>query len=197
VDILTDAAACALEATEARTHVVAGDGADGINTQSDDHVPEAVHILDWPHLCRTIQAAIRALQPGKRAARRAWRTEQSEGLFPLRWEGERALALASLTCVHPASGDGPAAFEDAVRSLQTRRDWIGTDHAWRAQGSAVGSGLVERAVAMLIHARVKKRGMCWKRAMAPAVVAFRVQRINADWDAAASPPIVGGTRSVL
>jgi len=31
--------------------------------------------------------------------------------------------------------------------------------------------------------RLKKRGMWWKRANATTVVALRVQRINADWEA--------------
>jgi hypothetical protein len=33
---------------------------------------------------------------------------------------------------------------------------------------------------------MKKRGMRWKRANATAVVALRVQQINAEWDAAAA-----------
>lgn len=50
----------------------------------------------------------------------------------------------------------------------------------------MGCGLVERAVALVINARMKKRGMRWKRANATALVALRVQRINADWEAAAA-----------
>lgn len=54
--------------------------------------------------------------------------------------------------------------------------------------------MVERAVAVVINLRLNKRGMSWKRANATAVVALRVQRINAEWDAAAaSHPILGGT----
>lgn len=56
----------------------------------------------------------------------------------------------------------------------------------RRKGIPVGCGLVERAVALVINARMKKRGMRWKRANATALVALRVQRINADWEAAAA-----------
>ncbi|MGZ3625463.1 MAG: hypothetical protein ACXWPG_19910 [Ktedonobacteraceae bacterium] len=45
---------------------------------------------------------------------------------------------------------------------------------------------MERAVAVVINMRMKKRGMRWKRANATAVVALRVQRINAEWDDAAA-----------
>lgn len=185
VGSLTYAAAREMKATEARRQVVLGDGAAWIKTQSDEHFPDAVNILDWPHLCRTIQAAIRALQPGKRAVRRAWRKAQYDVLFPLLWEGEREAALAYLRSLRPTSADVPVAFANAVRYLHTQADWMGNYQQWCEQGYPVGSGLVERAVAVVINARMKKRGMRWKRANASSVVALRVQRINADWDAAA------------
>ncbi|HEU5374827.1 MAG TPA: hypothetical protein VFV38_05270 [Ktedonobacteraceae bacterium] len=172
VETLSYAAACELKAIEATQQVVLGDGAEWIKTQSGHHFPEAVKILDWPHLRRKIQAAVRALQPGKHPVRRAWRKEQYRVLFPLLWEGAREQALKHLSSLRPVSGEAPAAFEDAVRYLQTQQDWIGNYQAWREQGYPVGSGLVERAVAVVVNTRMKKRGMHWKR-------------INADWDAAA------------
>lgn len=183
--MLTYAAACELEATQAKQQVVLGDGADWIKTQAQEHFPDAVKILDWPHLWRKIQNAIRALQPGKRAARRRWRQEQYEVLLPLLWQGEREQALTPLRSLRPTSGEVPLALEEAIRYLQTQQDWLGNYEQWQEQGYPVGSGLVERAVAVVINARMKKRGMRWKRANATAVVALRVQRINADWEAAA------------
>ncbi|HEU5374110.1 MAG TPA: ISKra4 family transposase [Ktedonobacteraceae bacterium] len=179
---LSYAAACELEATEAGQQVVLGDGAEWIKTQSQHHFPQAVKILDWPHLCRKIQAAIRALQPGKRASWRAWRKEQYEMLFPLLWDGKRVQALAYLWSLRPASGEAPRAFDEAVNYLQTQADWMGNYQAWREQGYPVGSGLVERAVAVVINMRMKRRGMRWKRSNATSVVALRVQRINTDWE---------------
>jgi hypothetical protein len=183
---LTYAAACKLAATEAKQQVVLGDGADWIKTQADEHFPDAVKILDWPHLWRKVRDAIRALQPGKRAERRAWRQEQYEVLCPLLWEGQRQQALAHLRSLRPAQGEAPAAFEDAVQYLETQADWLGNYQTWKEQGYPVGSGLVERAVAVVINLRMKKRGMRWKRANATAVVALRVQQMNAEWDAAAA-----------
>jgi hypothetical protein len=87
--------------------------------------------------------------------------------------------------LRPTHAEIPLAFEDAVRNLYTQRDWMGDYHAWKEQGYPMGSGLVERAVAVVINLRMKKRGMRWKRANATAVVALRVERINAEWDAAA------------
>src|SRR5512146_272919 len=183
---LTYAAACELGATEARQQVVLGDGADWIKTQANEHFPDALKILDWPHLWRKVQAAVRAVQPGKHPTRRAWRKAQYEVLLPLLWEGERLGALTHLHHLRPSTGDVPPALEDAIRYLETQQDWLGNYAHWQEQGYPVGSGLVERAVALVINLRMKKRGMRWKRANATAVVALRVQRINADWEAAAA-----------
>ncbi len=182
---LTYAAACDLGATEARQQVVLADGAEWIKTQAAEHFPDAVKVLDWPHLWRKIRAAVRALAPGKRAARRAWRQEQYEVLLPWLWTGERSKALAHLQSLRPTTGEVPAALEEAIRYVETQKDWMGNYQQWQAQGYPVGSGLVERAVAVVINLRMKQRGMRWKRANATAVVALRVQRINAEWEAAA------------
>ena len=173
--------------------MVLGDGADWIKTQADAHFPDAVKILDWPHLWRKIRDAVRAVQPGQRPTRRTWRKEQYEVLLPLLWGGERFQALMHLQSLRPATGEVPPALEDAIRYLQTQQDWLGNYARWQEHGYPVGSGLVERAVAVVINVRMKKRGMRWKCANATAVVALRVQRINADWEAAAWHPIVGGT----
>ncbi len=183
---LTYAAACELGATEAKQQVVLADGASWIKTQACEHWPFAVKILDWPHLWRKIRDAVRALQPGKRAARRAWRKEQYEVLLPLLWEGEQEQALSYLQSLRPTRGEVPGAWEDAIRYVETQKDWMGNYEQWQTDGYPVGSGLVERAVAVVINRRMKKRGMRWKRGNATAVVALRVQRINADWEAAAA-----------
>ncbi len=185
VGALAYAAACDLGATEATQQVVRGDGADWINTPANEHFPDAVKVLDWPHLWRKVRAAVRAIQPGKRAARRAWRKEQSELLLPLLWEGEREHALAHVHSLCPTTGEVPPPLEEAIRYLETQQDWIGNYQQWQADGYPVGSGLVERAVAVVINMRMKKRGMRWKRANATAVVALRAERINAEWDSAA------------
>lgn len=139
-------------------------------------------MLGWAHLWRVIQGAIRAVCPGKSPARRAWRKQHYEVLRPLLWQGQVDEALAHLQASRPTAGQEPLKrLEDAISYLQTQRDWIGSYE----QLHPVGSGLVERAVAVVINLRMKKRGMRWKRANATAVVALRVQRLNAQWEAAA------------
>ncbi|HET8627921.1 MAG TPA: hypothetical protein VFL91_10905, partial [Thermomicrobiales bacterium] len=81
------------------------------------------------------------------------------------------------------AGTEPArAPEEAIASLEHQRGGLGDDAAWRAAGYPVGSGLVARAVAVVINRRMKRRGMRRKRANADAVVALRVREYNAAWD---------------
>ncbi len=63
---------------------------------------------------------------------------------------------------------------------------MGNYQLWQVTGYPVGSDLVERAVAVVINLRMKKRGMHWKRVNATSVVAVRVEHINAEWEDAAA-----------
>jgi hypothetical protein len=63
----------------------------------------------------------------------------------------------------------------ALTYLEHQRAWIGDDQQWRDLGYPVGSGLVERAVALIINQQMKRQGMRWRRANATAVVALRVR----------------------
>ena len=99
--------------------------------------------------------AVRAVQPGKRPARRAWRKAQYEVLLPLLWGGECALVLKYLQSLRQATGEVPPALEEAIRYLETQQDRLGNYEQWQAQGYPVGRGLVERAVAIVINLRMK------------------------------------------
>lgn len=65
---LTYAAVRALGAEETNEQVVVANGAEWIKTEAQLHVPEAVKILDWPHLWRKVYTGIRALHPGQSKA---------------------------------------------------------------------------------------------------------------------------------
>ena len=177
----------ALGAEEATKQMVVGDGADWIKTEADLHFPQAVKILDWPHLWRKIHAAIRAVRPGQSKPAREWRKGQYEQLTPLLWRGQVEAALTHLRALRPAAGQEPVdKLEEAITYVDKQRDWIGDYQQWQEAGYPVGSGLVERGVAVVINPRMKRRGMRWNRANATAVVALRVRLLNAAWEQAST-----------
>ena len=98
------------------------------------------------------------------------------------WQGCVDLALQGLR--HLRTGLETEALErlnEAITYLENQRDWIGSYEQWQQQGYPVGSGMIERAVSLVINRRMKKRGMRWCRPNATAVVALRTDLLNDDW----------------
>jgi Uncharacterised protein family (UPF0236) len=187
---LAGAAAVALEGYAAREQLVVGDGAQWIKTQADLHFPEAVGILDWAHVERVVHKAIRAACPGP--ANRAHRRALHQQIPAALWHGDLPVALAQLYALRPATPAEPVvALEETLRYLEGQRGWLGNYAAWQEAGYPIGSGCIERAVAVVINWRMKKRGMRWCRPNADALVALRVRELNAAWEAAdPSTPLV-------
>lgn len=181
VGMLAYAAAVALGGDAAREQVVLGDGAAWIRTQADLHFPAAVGILDWAHVSRAPHKAIRAARPGQ--AHRALRRALHRTLPDTLWHGDVAATLGALRALRPEPPAQPIPLlEQTVRYLEGQQAWLGDYAAWQAHGYPVGSGLIERAVALVINWRMKGRGMRWCRHNASAVVALRVRELNARWD---------------
>jgi hypothetical protein len=102
----------------------------------------------------------------------------------LLWQGNVDAALAALRALRapdPAA-DPVARLEDAIAYLRSQRAWLGNYGAWQAAGYPVGSGVIERAIALVINRRMKRQGMRWCRLNATSIVALRVRAINADWE---------------
>ncbi len=72
-------------------------------------------------------------------------------------------------------------IQKAITYLENQRPWIGSYEHWRKLGYPVGSGMIERAVALVINRRMKKRGMRWCRPNATAIVALQTDLLNDDW----------------
>jgi hypothetical protein len=187
VGALAWSAAVGLGGHEAAEQGVLGDGAEWIKTQAALHFPDALGILDWAHVARALHQAIRAARPGR--AHRALRREVHRTLPDLLWHGDLDATLDALTALRPAAAAAAAApiesaavLEDAIAYLRGQRAWLGNYATWQAAGYPVGSGLIERAVALVINRRMKRQGMRWCRHNASSLVALRVRQLNADWD---------------
>lgn len=179
--LLAKAAAKSLGEEPSRPSVVIADGANWIKKQQARHFPQATCILDWAHLWREVSAAIVAAARAKSLSQK----ERDYQLYLHRswlWKGgvDQAIAgLATLAKNLPAEALKP--LKEAIRYLENQRRWIGSYEDWRKQGYPVGSGLIERAVSLVINRRMKKRGMRWKRVNGTAIVALRTDLLNEDW----------------
>ncbi len=176
-----EAAAKTLSQDASRPVVVVADGANWIKTEQARHFPQATCILDWAHLWREVSHAIRVAARAKSLSpqdRDALLSRHQSWL----WYGNVDQAVQGLrtlaTGLPPESRD---VLQKAITYLVNQRPWIGSYENWRKQGYPVGSGMIERAVAIVINRRMKKQGMRWKRPNATAMVALRADLLNEDW----------------
>jgi hypothetical protein len=183
---LVGAAACTLGGEHAPRQTVVADGAGWIKTQAQAQFPDATTILDWPHLARAVHKAIRAARPGAR--HREVRRAAHQAIPALLWDGDVDAAIAALQALPEPGAEPAASFAETLGYLDGQRDWMGDYGAWQAAGESIGSGLIERAVALVINWRMKRRGMRWRRTTATAVVALRVRCINDTWQARYAAP---------
>jgi hypothetical protein len=166
---------------QSQEQVVVADGAEWIKQQAQQHFPTATCILDWPHLWRCVVKAVRAVGSQQQHSC-SWVSQQSKRLRTWLWKGEvhKAHALLLRWQAEPA-GATIEALKKALTYLGTQQDWIGSYEQWKQDGYPIGSGIIERAVAVVINRRMKKRGMSWLRPNATAVVALRAAFLNEDW----------------
>jgi hypothetical protein len=158
----------------ARHVVVLADGAQWIKTQQARHFPQATCILDWAHLWREVRHAIGVAARAKPLSSRERDSQLSLHRSWL-WHGQVDQALQGL----PA--EAGETITKAMTYLENQRPWMSSYEHWRQLGYPVGSGMIERAVALVINRRMKKRGMRWCRPNATAVVALRTDLLNDDW----------------
>jgi hypothetical protein len=108
VGTLTYAAACELGATEANQQVVLGDGAEWIKTQAHEHFPDAVKVLDWPHLwrhpcallsARSIRANAPPNAPGAKSSMRCCFRGSGRVSANTHWHIFKACAPSQVKCL--------------------------------------------------------------------------------------------------
>jgi len=164
-----------------RPVVVVADGAAWIKKEQARHFPQATCILDWAHLWREVSHAIRV-------AARAKPLSQRQGDYQLYlhrswlWHGRVDQAVQGLRDLGTGLPAEPSkTIQKTITYLEHQRPWIGSYEHWRKRGYPVGSGMIERAVTLVINRRMKKRGMRWCRHNATAIVALRTALLNDDW----------------
>ncbi|GHO79681.1 hypothetical protein KSD_74520 [Ktedonobacter sp. SOSP1-85] len=177
--VLAEAAAREVGLDEANSVVVA-DGAQWIKQEAQQHFAQATHILDWFHLWRVVRKAICEMQREQHYSD-TWLRQQIAEIKSWLWQGEVEEAVKRLQSWQGQEKGEGKALEAALTYLDQQRDWMGSYEAWRQAGYPVGSGIIERAVALVINRRMKRRGMRWKRANATALVALRTAFLNTDW----------------
>lgn len=155
---------------------VLGDGAAWIWTLAAEHFPHATQIVDWFHASERVWDLGRALFGDETPATAAWVGGQLGRL-----ERGQAAALAQDWQALACAGAAAAVRDEQVTYFTNQAPRMAYDR-YRADGWAIGSGMVESACKHLIGTREKGPGMRWSDAGAQSVAAVRVLLFNHHWD---------------
>lgn len=165
----------------------------------DDHRPDAVRILDFPHAVEHLgkvadvvwgaSSAVGAAWLGQR--KREWCEQGPEPVLQaLRELGTPEAATPPER--EPLSTPAAAVRDEVLGYLEPRREQ--TRYAeFRGQGYPIGSGCVESANKLVVEARLKGSGMHWALDHINPLVALRTVVCNDRW-AAAWPPLASQLR---
>jgi len=163
------------------------DGAEWIQGFVDFHRPDAVRILDMPHVGEYVNKVAQAVYgEGTPQAQSWWQAQMQQ----LKEEGPAPL-LAELRGLCEAQPQG-SVLGDSLAYLQKRE---GQMHypTYQADGWPLGSGIVESANKLLVEDRLKGSGMHWAADHVNPLLGLRTIVFNDRWDEA-WPQIALGLR---
>jgi hypothetical protein len=164
---------------QAQRVILLGDGANWIRTLHQEHFYDATYVLDWFHLGRAVNDALR---PAKADLGADYIAAQRLTLRDLLWFGEVDLALDRLGKLRGKLKGGGArdAITDLMRFIRNQRDGIAYADL-DEQGIHVGSGPIEKAADLIINRRCELRGMSWYHDTADGICNLRAIRFNQRW----------------
>jgi hypothetical protein len=154
---------------------VLGDGAAWIWTLAEEHLPGAVHIVDWYHARERVWELGRALYGPETAATATWVERQLNRLAA----GEAATLAAAWQDL-PCRGEAAQVREAQVTYFTNQTSRMAYDQ-YRAAGWDIGSGMIESACKAVIGQREKGAGMRWSEPGAQAVTNVRLLLFNDAW----------------
>jgi len=152
------------------------DGAEWIQRFVDFHRPDAIRILDMPHVGEHVNQVAQAVYgEGTAEAQGWWHTQmrqlKEEGPAPMLGELRR-LCEAQPEC---------SLLSDNLAYLQKREGQM-LYPAYQADGWPLGSGSAESANKLLVEDRLKGSGMHWADEHVNPLLALRNTVFNDRWD---------------
>lgn len=151
------------------------DGAEWVQGFIDQHRPDAVRILDFPHAAQRLAPIAQAVWGAASAAATAWVAERTK---QLKEQGPTEL-LVEIEALRQAYPEAEGLAEHAGY-LQKRAGQMQYP-TYRAQGLPIGSGPVESANKLVVEARLKGAGMHWERSHVDPLLALRNAVCNDRW----------------
>lgn len=165
---------------QAEQVVVIGDGAHWIWRLADEHLPDAIQILDWYHASAYIWNAAHAIYGETSDIGTHWAQRRLDQL----WEGKLDQLL-----IHLQRHAQRKAVKEAISYFQNNRSRMDYPR-YRALGLQIGSGTIESGCKHVIAHRLRQAGMRWTEEGALAIAKLRARLKSNRWDETAKliPP---------
>ena len=157
----------------AARRVVLGDGATWIWNLADEHVPDAVQIVDRFHAKQHLSDVAKSIYGAGSDLGRQWARERHDELDA----GDIDAVLDALR-VHAPNDDEARQCVDYVDGNRARMRYA----AFRAAGLCTSTGVVEAGCKTVIGVRCKRAGMHWTVAGADAIIALRCCKLSGRFE---------------
>lgn len=148
----------------------------------DYHCPDAVRVLDLPHVVEHLSQAAQTCFGSGTAQTSEWLVQQRQTLLG----GDPQTVVAAVMALPVGGATDPIAAaqvrDQVVAYLQPRLAQM-TYATFLAQGFPIASGVVESANKLVVEARLKGAGMHWAAANVDPLLALRCAICSHRWDA--------------
>ena len=144
-----------------------GDGATWIWNLADEHLPDAVQIVDRFHAKQYVSTVAKSIHGATSDLARAWAGARHDELD--------ADALDALLTALRAHAPHNEAAHNGVDYVERNRGCLDYP-AFRAAGLCTSTGVVEAGCTVAIGTRCKRAGMHWTVAGADVIIALRCAR---------------------
>ncbi len=158
---------------QAEEKIFAADGADWCWAIRDRHFADAEGILDWYHASEHVGDCAKALHSDPAKAK-MW----AEAAVSHLWKKGGTGLIGELDRRQQRSLVRSAGRQQSLVNYIQPRLAFTDDPPHRAQGHAIGTGLIEATVKQLVAQRLKGCGMHWSKSGATAL---RAQDLNGHW----------------
>ena len=157
----------------AARQVVLGDGAPWIWHLADEHVPEAIQIVDRFHAKQYLSTVAKSIYGATSDLAHSWARARHDELDA----GDRDALLTALRAHAPDNEEAQNGV-DYVERNRARLDYP----AFRAAGLCTSTGVVEAGCKVAIGTRCKRTGMHWTVAGADAIIALRCCKLSGRFE---------------
>lgn len=160
----------------AGTVIAVSDGAGWIQELVDEHRPDAVRIIDFPHAVGYLRDAANAVFGAGSREAAVW----LDTWVPTLKKQSPEEVLAALKNLPTPSGEAIKAKRAALGYLKPRLERIRYAE-FQKHGYPIGSGIVESAGKLVVEARLKGSGMHWKDGNLNPMLALRSRLCSGRW----------------